>query len=536
MRREPALLDGAPFDLLVIGGGVYGAWTAYDAALRGLRVALVEQDDWASATSSASSKLIHGGLRYLEYGWVGLVQRSLRERARLLRLAPHRVRPLPFLLPVFDDSRTPSWQLRLGLALYDRLGGSRDPLPDHRALPTDALRTQLPQLAADGLRGGFSYTDAATDDGRFVLELVAGAIAAGAVAVNHVEAVSLLRDAAGAVQGATLIDRLDGRSFELRAAVTVAAAGPWIEGLAGLPTTSLARLSKGVHLVMPPLPRRQAVLLTARTDGRVFFLLPWYGATLLGTTDADYRGDPARVGVDAADIDYLLAAANERCPGLEWSADDIRGCFAGLRTLRCDSSGAPSAATREWKLEQPSPGLLLPVGGKFTSARQEGELIVDRVLALLGRAHRRSQTGRRRFPWCPSGPWRDWLPEQVQRGRALGLPVDIARSCARRYGRTVSTLFALLAERPELARRVHADAPFCDAELVHAARDEMACTLHAVLRRRVPLAILVRLDAAALDQAARLIGDELGWDAARRARELGLAAELGNTDATAGDQ
>ncbi len=522
MKREFARLDAA-FDLLVIGGGIYGAWIAYDAALRGLRVALVEREDWGAGTSSASSKLIHGGLRYLEYGRFGLVRKALIERRRLLRLAPHRVRPLRFLLPVFADARVSSWRLRLGLTLYDLLAGRHAGTPRHARFDAERIGTLAPFLAASELRAGFAYHDAVHDDARTTLEIVAGALAAGAVAVNHAAAVTLSeRD--GRVTGARVRDVLSDAQVEIRAAMTVNAAGPWAPALAGGAAPAVrfpgVRFTKGVHLVMPPLGRDDALLLTAPQDGRVFFLIPWYGTTLLGTTDTDHHGAPETAVISAADIDYLLTAVNARCPGLAWTPADIRGAFCGLRTLQAQAGKGASAVTREWLLSEPRPGLLMPIGGKFTSARVEAELTVTRACAVAGRHASPSETATRAFPWAPSEPWPEWLPRACAQAALLDINDTDARVLAERHGANVDTVLRLIRNDKTLGGRLHPALPFLRAEVVHAARDEQAQTLIDVLRRRLPLLLLTRWDDAVIADAAALMGRELGWDAAHISAEI----------------
>lgn len=509
MRREPARLGERVFDLLVVGGGIYGAWIAYDAALRGLSVALVERGDWGSGTSSASSKLIHGGLRYLEHGHLGLVAKALRERARLLRLAPHRVWPLRFLLPVYGDSRAGRAALMAGLSLYDLLAGGGCNLPGHRHLAVDDLAESAPWLTEVGLRGAFLYGDAGTDDARFTLEIVAGALAHGAVAVNHAPASTLLRSADGTVNGAQVRDVITGTDYEVRARSTVVAAGPWASRLAGCDPGPL-RFSKGVHLILPPLPgpRDRAVLLTAGSDRRVFFLIPWYGATLVGTTDQEFHGDPDQVRVEDADIDYLLGETSRRCPGLGWTSADIRGSFAGVRTLQAGTAAQVGAATREWTLVEPSAGLLVPVGGKFTSARVEAARTVDRITRLLGRTTSSCPTTGRRFPWCPAVPWHEWLPATVREGCRLGLDAETAATCARRFGTTITGVFARLGIDRSNSVRITPSVPFCRAEIAHALTAEMACRPDDVLRRRVPMMILGGVDECLRQQVTDLMGEQ----------------------------
>ncbi len=383
LAGDPGALVGT-FDLLVVGGGIYGAWTALEGALRGLRVALVERGDWASGTSRTSSKLIHGGLRYLEHGDVGLVRKALRERTRLLRLAPHRVRPLRFVVPVTQHGRLSRPMLHAGLFLYDLLaGGDLAGVERHAAWRRNEVLHAAPFLTPDVV-GGFTYGDAGTDDAALVRDIVAAAQRSGAVCCAHTPVTALSRTngsaPSGQVTGAFL---MGGES--IRARHTVLAAGPWACALAGLDARQVARFTKGVHVVLPPLPLRgpftvpdTAFLLTAPQDGRVFFLIPWHGGTMVGTTDTDWLGDPDDIRVERADVDYLLAAVTATCPGLGWTVADVRDAWVGLRTMRRATGGA-SALSREWELLRPAAGLLLPLGGKLTSARVEAVHIIDAV-------------------------------------------------------------------------------------------------------------------------------------------------------------
>jgi glycerol-3-phosphate dehydrogenase len=505
MRRDPARLGERVFDLLVVGGGIYGAWIAYDAALRGLSVAIVERDDWGSGTSSASSKLIHGGLRYLEHGHLGLVAKALRERARLLRLAPHRVWPLRFLLPVYGDSRAGRASLMVGLTLYDWLAGHHSGVSGHRHVARDDLASASPWLETADLRGGFLYSDAGTDDARYTLELIAGAMAHGAVAVNHASATTLVRSASGRVVGARVSDAISGVGFDVQARCTIVAAGPWAARLAGCEPGPL-RLSKGAHLVMPPLPgpRDRAVLLTAASDRRVFFLIPWYGATLVGTTDQEIQGDPDRVRVEASDIDYLLGETVRRCPGLGWTRSDIRGSFVGVRTLQAGTAATVGAATREWTLVEPSEGLLVPIGGKLTSARVEAARTVDRCVAVLGLPARPTITAQRRLPWAPAEAWEDWSAVHIAEGVALGVDPQTAAAAVRRYGTQVRLLWHRVQSHPAEANRIDYRYPFCEAELTHVIQHEMALDSQDVLRRRIPLQLLGGVTAALERRVAEL--------------------------------
>lgn len=521
MKRNAGQLTDGAFDVLVVGGGIYGAWTAYTAALSGLKTAIIERGDWASGTSSASSKLIHGGLRYLERLKFGLVRTSLEERKRLTRLGPHRVAPLRFALPVYSGDRVGRWRLKAGLALYDAVAGAGQPVGRHRYSGSAAALLRYPFLSAEGLEGVFTYGDCVTDDARFTLEIVDGAACAGAAAVNYVAARRLLVEN-GRAAGVAAVDSLDKSEMEIRARVVVNAAGPWVSrAMAGAAAPIRLRLVKGVHLVMPSLPTPDALLLFSRRDRRVFFAIPWYGRTLLGTTDTDYEGDPSDAAVSGDDVGYLLAQAHRALPGAQWDEGSIVGRFAGVRALY-DEPGEPAeSVSREWTLDSPMPGLLVSTGGKYTSARADAEIIVKRALDTLGRGEsRRCPTDERPLPWCPRGePWEEWLECARRDGKGAGLDAETADAIARRYGARCTEVFDI-ARRSDLAGRIVPGFPFARAEIVHAAAAEAAVTLEDILRRRVPLLILGRCDERVLTEAARLAGDALGWSGGRREREV----------------
>jgi len=520
VERDLDALERERFDLLVVGGGVYGAWTAYDAALRGLRVALIEAADFAAGTSSASSKLIHGGLRYLDQLQFGLVRKALAERARLLALGPHRVRALTFLMPRWSGDRPGRAKLRLGLWLYDRLGGACPALPRHRWLGAAESLARV-DLRGESLAGALLFGDGGTDDARMVLELIDGAREAGAIVANGVRATELVTRGAR-VAGAAATCRESGRRLAVDAALTVVCAGPWAAELVPELAPTLRR-TKGVHLVLPALRGPEALLLGPGSDDRIVFLIPWYGRTLLGTTDTDFAGPPEQARVEPEDRDYLLARA-ARALRTAWTPGDVIAGFAGLRTLPASAAAAPSAVPREWHLSGSRPGLLAPVGGKYTSARHDAAEIVDRALALLGRPHRAGTTGTRPLPWCPTEPFATWRAEVTRAGLALGLPPDVAGALAERHGARASRLHRRIAACPDLGRRIVPGAPFCRAEIVHAVEHEMARSLEDLLRRRVPLLLVAPPGPAELDDVSRLAAHGLGWSAERRAAEVASVA------------
>lgn len=521
MIRDFNQLADESFDVLVIGGGVYGAWTALDAALHGLKVALVDKGDWASGTSMASTKLIHGGLRYLEHLRLDLVHTSLEERKQLAAIAPHRVLPLQFVIPLYEDNRVGPIKLKTGLWLYDLMAGKGQPVPPHAYLNRKEVDDRYSFLADEKISGGFTYGDCQTDDFRMVLDIVDGAQRAGAVTVNYAKAVSLISSGRKVV-GAVVQDLLTGSAMEVNAAVVVNAAGPWVPNVDDIHLlSSSVRYSKGVHLVMPPLPTRDALLLMTRNDNRIFFIVPWYGNSLLGTTDSVYDGHPDHVSVEAEDIDYLLKEANRHLHGINWSREMVLGGFAGLRTLQNEPGKPLSQVTREWLVMEPRPGLLVSIGGKFTTARIDAAKIVERVLQLLNRpAKNTSPTTGYTLPSTPRADFRTWRKAAMQKVLKTGVDKDVAAFLVLRFGEGVHQLLDLISQQPDLARRISPDLPFCWAEVMHCANHEMTAHLEDLLRRRIPLTILTRPDRELAEQIAKAVAPGLGWTPADRQTEV----------------
>lgn len=430
-RRETwAKLSATSFDLLVIGGGITGAGVARDAAMRGLSVALVEKSDFGSGTSSKSSKLIHGGLRYLQQAEFGLVFEAVSERTLLLRLAPHLVRPLSFLVPSYKGQFPGLFTLDCGLWLYDAL--SRFAAPSrHRTYRSRALRRLEPGLSPTQLSGGIVYYDSMTDDARLTLENIIDARAQGAVVASYAQVVELTREPGpggkARITGARVRDLLPdaaGGAAEalIRARVTVNATGPWSDGVLGLAaepgekqSAPLLRPTKGVHIVVDAarLPVRHAVVLQSPDDGRVLFAIPWYdpgpdgaplgaGArTVVGTTDTDFVGDRDRVAADGADIAYLMRTVNHYFPDVRLQARDVLATWAGLRPLIAPQSDGlhASAVSREHRLIEQE-GLVTVAGGKLTTFRRMAAQVVDAALVQLGKTARElpCRTGRAPLP------------------------------------------------------------------------------------------------------------------------------------------
>jgi len=508
MQRNFSQLKDRHFDVLICGGGIYGAWTAYDAALRGMKVAIVDQGDWACGTSSASSKLIHGGLRYLESLDFKLVRKTLAERQMLLKAAPHRVWPLRFGVPVYRDSRIGSFRLKIGLMLYDRLAGDVDGGQRYRRYARLDFAERFSCLDSDGLIEGFSYLDAQTDDARFVLELIDGAQTLGAVCVNYCRVTELL-ERNGQLYGAAIRDEVSGETGTVYAQRIVNTTGRWATRLQS--DSHRGRLSKGVHLLMPGTVKNEALLLTAKTDGRVFFIIPWYGRTLIGTTDSNYSGDIDHVTVDAEEVSYLLDEANRVLKAVNWTEHDIIGRYAGLRVLKPSNAASPSGVSRDWQLTVAKNGLLSSIGGKLTSAREDAAVIVDNLCRGLG-IDAACGTFGKAFPWLPVGDYQQWTDAMINNAQALGIDSESAHWLLRRHGSRVSGIFDLCGQDAALAERITPALPFIVADLLFCARQEMVVHLDDLLRRRLPLLILWKMTAAELRGLADIAAGIFGWD------------------------
>ena len=512
-------LEADQFDLVVVGGGITGAGVALDAATRGLRVALVERGDFASGTSSKSSKLVHGGLRYLQQGEVGLVYQALHERQRLRRNAPHLVKVLPFMIPVLTRDGVVSRKIARALGsamwMYDLTGGWRIGRI-HRRLRKQAALAHMPTMPSERLASAYLYYDATVDDARLVLTVARTAADHGAVVANRCPAVDLVKDAGGRVTA--VVVEADGRRIEVRTAAVVNAAGVWSDAVRALDEGAdpdSIRPAKGVHLTVPWEKVRNdiAVVIPVPGDKRSLFVVPWgprhdgtFEHTYVGTTDTDYSGpvdDPQCTGDD---IDYVLRALNASVTtGV--TADDITGVWAGLRPLvKAASSGRTADLSRRHKVT-PSPGGVVTVtGGKLTTYREMAEDTVDAVLRHLGRSAR-CRTRR--------------LPLRGAQGFAEPAGTDPMAHLAHRYGSSAAEVLALIARTPSLAEHVIDGLPFVAAEAVYAVTDEMATTLDDVLTRRIPARLFERSQAErAAQRTAALIAPVLGWSSADTERQV----------------
>jgi glycerol-3-phosphate dehydrogenase len=518
-------LQRETFDLVVIGGGITGAGIARDAAMRGLSVALLEKGDFAAGTSSKSSKMIHGGLRYLKYLQVRLVRESLREREVLLKTASHLVHAFPYVLPVYEGGPDSRLRLKVGLVAYDLLAGSRR-VEHHTMLSADELLRMEPTLRRDGLLGGFRYFDCLVDDARLTLVTIRSAARHGAVPVSYTEVTDLVRDEER-VTGVRFQDCLGGRRGTVAGRVVVNATGPWSDELRAKDGASpMLRPTKGIHLTVPrsSLPLSAIVAFPA-LDDRLIFAVPLGDCTYVGTTDTDYTASPDQARADAADVDYLLGSVNAIFQGAHLSPSDVTSTWAGVRPLVTEE-GAPSDVPRDYEIEMGPPGLVSIVGGKLTTYRAMAEELLDRVL----------EREKKRFGWsvAPCRTAETPLPgghlDKFERfaeatASALeetwGLPRPAAERLVRTYGTEyVSVLGYALPDRG-LLRPLLPGGSVLRVEAIYSAAQEMALTLDDFMARRTDLMLFHHnhgLPAAA--DATRLMARVLGWNWQERRRQV----------------
>ena len=537
-----ARLGSEQLDVLVIGGGVVGAGAALDAATRGLSVGLLEMRDWASGTSSRSSRLAHGGLRYLEQLEFGLVREALAERGLLLeRLAPHLVRPVPFLLPLTHRG----WErpyLGAGVALYDalsRISRKGTALRGHRHLSRTSVQRLAPGLDPEIVVGAIGFHDAQIDDVRHTLAVVRTAASRGAMTASRVEVTGLLRargdgeDADGRVVGASVLDHESGRSITVRARAVLAATGVWgdqVDRWLGRASAAPVVPSMGVHLVVSrsAIDLRTAVI--ARTPSSVLFLLPWGGHWLVGTTDTPWDGERAEPRASAEDVAYLLDQAN-RWLTRPLTMADIIGVYAGLRPLvAADLAGTGAAETtkisREHLVSRPVPGLVAVAGGKYTTYRVMAADAVDAVADELSEPVPPSRT--EHVPLAGALGYAEVWAGRQDLATGAGLDLTTIEHLLGRHGVLTREVLDLVAARPELGRRLHPQAPYLAAEIVHAATHEDARHLDDVLVRRTRLALETSDGAHSVAMAAaRLVAPTLGWDDAAIDAEVAVFVAAG---------
>jgi glycerol-3-phosphate dehydrogenase len=520
-QRAEALgrLATEEFDVLVLGAGVVGAGTALDAATRGLSVALVEARDYASGTSSRSSKLIHGGLRYLEQLEFGLVREALRERSLILnRLCPHLAQPVPFLFPLQHRG----WErlyVGSGVALYDVLGG-RHGVPAHKHLTRTAARRLFPALRKDTLVGAIRYYDGQIDDARHTMMLARTARMYGATCVPSARVTGFRREG-DRVAGAVVCDLETGAEIQVRAKQTINATGVWtdeIQQMVGGRGQLRVRASKGIHLVVPRDRINAEVGLISRTEKSVLFVIPWGSHWIIGTTDTDWNLDLAHPAASRSDIDYLLEHLN-RLITTPLTHEDIQGVYAGLRPLLTGESDATSQLSREHAVVTPVAGLTMIAGGKYTTYRVMARDAVDAALHSLGPAAPRCVTDE--IPLIGAEGFPALWNARERLAADSGLHVARVEHLLRRYGTLVYELLELVSEQPELGEPLQGAPEYLRVELYYGAAHEGALHLDDLLARRTRISIdTFDRGLAAAPEVARIVAPVLGWSEEDIAREV----------------
>ncbi len=512
------------FDILIIGGGITGAGIALDAADRGLKTALVEMQDFAAGTSSRSTKLVHGGLRYLKQFEVKMVAEVGKERAIVFENGPHVTIPERMLLPFHQGGTFNAFTTSIGLLVYDFLAGVKR---SERRCMLDIQTTleREPLLKREGLRGSGSYVEYRTDDARLTIEVMKEAVTRGALAVNYAKADKLLYDS-GRISGASVTDRVTGKPYEIRASLVINAAGPWVDTLREMDRSKegkVLRLTKGIHLVFDAgrFPLQQAVYFDT-PDGRMVFAIPRDGKTYAGTTDTVYEGDTAHPRMTAEDRAYVLQAINGMFPDVKLTVTDVESSWAGVRPLIYEDGKSPSEISRKDEIWESRSGLITIAGGKLTGYRKMSELVVDRAVRELGRLHGQSFRAcrTRHIPISGgsvggSAGWDAFVSKQAIAGAALGLPPETARAWAVRYGSNVERLFAIATQSMKNATETEAALPVeLRVPLLYAMEQEMTVTPSDFFIRRTG-ALFFQIDEVKRWKQAvvTLMSEHAGWSA-----------------------
>lgn len=495
------------YDLLIIGGGIIGAGIARDAALRGMKAALFDKHDYASGTTATSTRLIHGGLRYLEMLDFGLVREDLRERERLLQFAPHLVKPLPFLVPYYEMGAFERFKLRAGMILYDLLSFDKS-LPRHRILTRKEVLRREPGLNPDGLQGAAFYWDAQVDlPERLCLENVLDAQANGALTENYSEVVGAIRDEQS-LAGLIVKDRITGEEREVRGRLIVNVTGAWLDEVEELLTgqpSHLLRRTKGIHFAAPP-ANHHAIVLFSRQDGRLFFIIPWLNTTWVGTTDTDFEGNPAEAKAGQEEIEYLRQEAKRVMPRANW--DTVYFTHAGIRALVREEGKHPSAVSRKHRIIDHTnysglEGLISVVGGKLTAYRSIAQQVVNLAQRKLRGSWKLCQTTKQPL----SAGWFEnlnWLQrEAVIQFAPYGIEPEQARYFVSLYGARYSELISTLKERTELAQRLHPAYPDIRAQVHHAVLREQCFSADDFRFRRTALGFTPDQGARAMEAVGK---------------------------------
>lgn len=513
---SPSIL--AKTDLVIIGGGINGAGLAAQAAQAGLSVVLFEKDDFASGTSSKSTKLFHGGIRYLEQAEFALVFEGLHERNRLLRMVPHLSRPVPFLLPSYEGDSRAAWKLKLGLWLYDLLAGSKN-IGKHKWFNPVQTMALAPTLKKEGLRGCGLYFDAQVNDARLVLENILGAEKSGAQCLNYHQVTEIDQEPSG--YRITYWDDLTKKTATIFASCLVNASGPWATETAQMldqDSAKLVRPTRGTHIVVPQVLSEQAVLITTQGDNRVIFVIPWRGYSLIGTTDIDDSSDPDNTHPTEEEIDYLVEQASRVFPGSSIKKDNIVAAFAGLRPLAWGDEEKASSVSREDQIIRKR-RLLTIIGGKLTTYHHMAHQALKQVLMILDRKNNAKEE--LCLPGLPAPSWDIFLKEALENWPTqYDITKDQANHLAHLYGQRAEEVLKLIEGRPEWKRSLHSDRPEILAQVAFAVKKEKAHHLDDVMLRRLEIGYSLQRWGEAAEKASQVMAELLDWSPEQRLKEL----------------
>ena len=538
-QRESAIsqLGTEQFDILVIGGGVNGVGAALDAAARGLKVALIEAQDLAAGTSSRSSKLIHGGLRYLEQYDFKLVREALHERELMVStLCPHLVKPVGFLFPLTEKLKERTY-VGAGLALYDALRGFQRALPWHKHLSQKQINEIAPSLRHDLVTGAIKYFDAQVDDARHTMAVARTAARHGAIVATQVSAESLIREGKRVV-GVNALDLASGKKIAIKASATVMCAGVWSDQLHErfeLTPGYNVTMSKGVHIVVPGSAIKSDAGIIIKTPVSVLFLIPWGDKWIVGTTDTPYEGDRAEPFATREDVQYLLDQAN-RVLKPKLRVKEIIGVYAGLRPLVANKKSATTTKlSREHTVDRPAPGFVSIAGGKYTTYRVMAEDVIDRAVLELRRVTKDSVT--EKLPLVGADGYFA-LEQQTERiAQDTGLAVETVTHLLNRYGSLISEILVIIKDQPKLAKRLDSELPYIKAEIIYAASHEGAQSVDDVISRRTRLSFEATNHAVHLaEEVATLIAPVLGWSAKDRKASIAQYLDLVEREKAALDE
>ncbi|MBI1821270.1 MAG: glycerol-3-phosphate dehydrogenase [Nitrospirae bacterium] len=517
-------LNNSGFDLIIFGGGSLGAGIARDGAMRGLSVLLIEQKDFGWGTSSRTSKIIHGGIRYLEYGDLGLVFEALRERFILEKIASHLVHPLPFLIPVYKEGPRPLWKIRAGLFIYDVLSLFKN-RQRYTVISREETLKRVPALKPEKLLGSGVYYDSQMNDSRVVLENILDAKSYGATVLNYVK-LEQFKIEGGVLKGALLKDQLTGQRVEVKGEFFVNATGPWVSQVAeltGEKNPVKVRMTQGTHIIVPQICRDYAIVVSPRDEKRIFFILPWDQHSLIGTTDIDYQGDPGEVRPLKEEIEYLMDETNTFFPEVHLKEKEIISVFSGVRPLLDFPGVDPSSVTRKVKIVESPLRMISIAGGKFTTYRNTAEKVIDRVGKWLGRTDLKSCSTATEplYGGKFSKGFKNYIEQNVKRwAGAYDLEEASILHLIHQYGSKVNKVFDLIEKDKQLREKISPLFPNIKAEIIYSIEAEMVLSLSDFLRRRTLLALGGLTSENILTEIGVLMGERLGWDQHQIKKEI----------------